>query len=657
MEDLNSTLALSSRLRLFADSLVLKNLCDPQAVKNLEEIGNSLSLDRDKGGSPFPLMHGYKLAVATTLYELLNNVILFPDLLGVEPDARFQEWWVSNLNRQGIVSGSAFTNPESEYSRVVTSIHDAMWHLRTASNWESTIDAIRNAGSIGTHLYSSATECRPVARRDTDNAPTDMDEALRKAAIERLDDYIEDRKFGLAYEFLWTDREELNFRNSWSPDEDPLSEVEIHTGPPPMMFPIKKSGPNWFTGVTAAMSVALSQLAAENRGRIGATEFFREISDSPQILKKLLAYEMGGTYPSQEFGLAAPPTISVKELIAAGSSKSDFPPEERLRALVGNELGQIVSNSPTTGTIVFPIIMEGLASNIQQGDLIEVLHIQHTNADDDFLTWFSLAVRAARFGLFSNFSKWWIFYRAYATGPMRDSEVVRAERCVAETLDNIVDHVNLIELEGIDTDTLLDLFEPPAWRYVLEQAKKANEINSALKGGIPELLSATLLAHWDCRHIRVSFKPRALRDRGQEGELDVLGILSETEDDICIIIEAKGRSSTDDELIEEIKKFASKLRTLAGALPELSEELSYVGGQVKEIRGIFVSMARLENFKHEEENVELWDYDKFITELRKARVSGRLTDLLEPMRIAIRMPDLSWQSSVESNESESGFNK
>ena len=480
MEDLINRLALSSRLRLFADSLVLNNLCNPQALKDLEEIRNSLNSGRDKDGNHFPLMHGYKLAVATALYELLNNAIASPELLGVEPDIRFHEWWVSNLKQQGIVSGSAFTNPESDYAKVITSIHGAMWRLRIASDWESTMDAVRNASSISTPIWSSASECTPVALRDRDIDTSDVNEALRRAAVERLDDYIEDRKFGLAYEFLWSGREELSFGNSWSPDEDPLSEIETHLGPRPLLFPRKRSGPNWLTGIRAAMSVALSQLVYENRGPADATELFKEISNSPSKLKALLVHEMGSTYPSQEFGLATPAEIPINELISAGSSKSGIPSEERLQRIVGHERGLVVSNGPTEGTIDFPMIMEGLVSTGQPGDIIDVMHIQHTNADDDYLTWFSLAVRAARFGLFSNFSKWWVFYKAYATGPMRDSEVVRAEKCIAETLENLVDHVNLIELEGIDTVTLLDLFEPPAWKYVLEQAKKANEINSAL---------------------------------------------------------------------------------------------------------------------------------------------------------------------------------
>ena len=102
----------------------------------------------------------------------------------------------------------------------------------------------------------------------------------------------------------------------------------------------------------------------------------------------------------------------------------------------------------------FPVFIEGMTSNIHPDDLIEVLHVQHINPGGHGLTWFSLAVRAARVGYFTNFSKWWIFYKAYAVGPMVDSEAVLAERKIKETLDRFVERINLIPLEGIDPDAL-----------------------------------------------------------------------------------------------------------------------------------------------------------------------------------------------------------
>ena len=138
---------------------------------------------------------------------------------------------------------------------------------------------------------------------------------------------------------------------------------------------------------------------------------------------------------------------------------------------------------------------------------------------------------------------------------------------------------------------------------------------------------------------------------GTEGELDVVAIQPASEGATCIVLEAKGKSTTDADLIEELKKFSSKLNVLKQALPELARELSF-DGHLKDLRGIFVSMARLRGFEHGEANVTLWDYDRFREELDKAKVPERLTRQLEPMRIAFRVPETmpSWAAWIESGE-------
>ena len=538
MENVNSRQIESDRLIFFADALVLKTLCNQEALDNLEAIRSSLGLDHGSGSDHFALIHGYKLVVATALYGLLEGVVIHPEFLGLEQDDRFQQSWVFNHKRQVIASGSAFTQPESDFAKVVTSIHDMMTQFRIADDWDSTTTAICGAAPSSEILWLSATEDTPVAFSNESKAP-EIDEALRMGAIERLDDYREDDIFGLAYEFLWMDTKEPNSANSWRADEDPFSDIETHADPLPLLFPRKTAGPKWSTGIAAGMSVSISQLVNEQKKLCSPTELFKEFLASPASLKELLSEEMGSTFPSQEFGLKGFSAANAKDLIASGSSVPRIHSDERLRALVGKEPGIIVSSDPT-GAADFPIVMEGMTSDVHQGDLIEVLDIQHTNTNSGDLTWYSLAVRAARFGFRSNFSKWWVFNRAYAVGPMVDAEVILAWRKIEESLHKSADHINRIKLAGIDTSALLSLFEPPVWRYVLEQARTVNDVNSDLKGLLPELLATVLVAQWDCVHIRTSFVPRVLLDRGQSSDLDVLGIQPTAEGATCIVVEIKG---------------------------------------------------------------------------------------------------------------------
>ena len=106
MDDVNSRQIDSARQMLFADALVLKTLCNRQALDDLEEVRSSLGPDHGSGSELYSLMHGYKLVVATALYGLLDCLVMHPELLNVDRDDRFQQIWAFPHKRQVIASGS-----------------------------------------------------------------------------------------------------------------------------------------------------------------------------------------------------------------------------------------------------------------------------------------------------------------------------------------------------------------------------------------------------------------------------------------------------------------------------------------------------------------------------------------------------------------------
>ena len=286
--------------------------------------------------------------------------------------------------------------------------------------------------------------------------------------------------------------------------------------------------------------------------------------------------------------------------------------------------------------------------------IIDVVRVRHPDSEGSALTWYSLALRTPRFGLFSNFSKWWAFYKAYGLGfsHMTDSEVRRAEIVIEKTLRDFSDKINLTELEGIPSSSFLSLFEPPAWTMVFNSVKDLVDRNSDLTGVLPELLAAALLSRWGYSNIRISFKPAMLED---EQELDILGIKTNSEGGECLVIETKGESTTDRELEEEVKYFASKVETLKEHLPELAKEIG-CEGDLNSITGIFVSMARLGRFDHGESDVAFWDFEDFISELRAEHFSKRFLDLLEASSIAREWSsghflDTAWLDSNDRDES------
>ena len=287
------------------------------------------------------------------------------------------------------------------------------------------------------------------------------------------------------------------------------------------------------------------------------------------------------------------------------------------------------------------LLLIGLTADREDGDLIEVVRIRH-QAEDFGQTWYSIALRMPLFGCFSNRSKWWVFYKVYAVD-MPDPEVVRTERQITDTLIEFDDNINRIELD-VSTRDLLDLCEPPAWRHVFTQARELIDVNSQLRGDMSELLAAVLLEAHGYRNLRLSFKPRLLAGK----ELDFVGIKQTSEECECLIVEAKGGTTIDTELEEEIEEFTTKIDFLEANLTEFGGEIG-CAGPIDRIRARFISLAYPGEFRWGEDKVELWFYDRFLSELKRARIPTRYTDQLRPTTIATTIDpfDDSW---FETNE-------
>ena len=387
----------------------------------------------------------------------------------------------------------------------------------------------------------------------------------------------------------------------------------------------------------------MSRLRLDAREDIDTPTLFKIYTDSPPQLKAHLQSTLVDNWPSLQYGLNEPSSIPLDCFIAVEEPAPIIHPENRLRALVGNEEGRILSSYPTDA-FDFPRLLEAATSNLEGKNRIEVVRVKHPAPDFDSLTWYSLAIRVSRFGLFTNVSKWWVFYKAHGYGPAADSEVYVAERLINESLAKLAHRIDLIELEHVGEQFFLNLFEPPAWRKVFSSVKGLVDENSELRGALPELLATELLSRRNYRNIRTSFKPKVLSGL----ELDSLGIRPGPNSGECLVMEIKGQSSTDIELAQELDRFCSKVRTLKNHLPELSEEVGYEG-DINTISGVFVSMGHPE-LEYNDPNVTFLNYDGFITALRSVGVSRRLLNLLQPTRIYHVVDDLTTDAWFKAND-------
>ena len=224
----------------------------------------------------------------------------------------------------------------------------------------------------------------------------------------------------------------------------------------------------------------------------------------------------------------------------------------------------------------------------------------------------------------SNWSKWWVFFKIYGEG-LPESDLIVPRNHVMSTLEKFHERIDLKRFEGISLEEFLDICEPNAWRYLLRASRRVRDENADLRGVFPELLAAIQLGQDGYQQVRVGFKHHQLGDM----ELDAIGIMNSSKGGRVMIVEAKGQADSTDDLEREVGEFYSKLKYLRERKEQLAIAIGYEGAIV-DVRGRFVSMAKFDDRNWDLHELEVWDYKRFMNELRKARLPRRLLDQLQP---------------------------
>ena len=629
--------------------MVLKSVCDDDAYDCLQDILRFHELEGQTSKEHFSLLNGYKLVVATPLYSLLNLLIDYAELFSLKRDERLCQWWAFSPNKYGLTSRQAFADPESDLAHVCGRILGIIDPLLKAGTWDSVCEAMLQARSLGNSLWPVSKQCRLSVFDGTKGIP-DFQTALRLRAAERLIDYVEDEKtLSLTYQFVWQDADDLEDDRLgdliW---DDPIHDIETHLDRPSRLPKRHSFAWNWRFGIFSALFVAAYRLGA---ARHREPTFYDQYSADIGSAEDQFAYlqdTLGEDWPSLRYGLVAPRTLTLSDILKfEDANVTPTSDTDQLRDLLGNDSRLVASNLPWD-SMDFKIILTGLLSEPGDDEPIEVVRIRHT-IDGDHITWFSIAVRLPRFGWISNASKWWVFYKINGVG-LPEPDLEQPRQLIHEALGAFADQIRLIELKDVTTHDLLELCEPPAWRYLIKEARRLVSLTKDLKGFMPELLSAALLAHNGYENIRMRLKPAALRGK----EIDVVGVKVTSDGNECLLVETKRRATTDRELEAEIADFAAKVRILQGNSAELARELAYQG-TLDTFRAQFISMADIEGSELQDDAIELWSFDDFIGELERADVPAEYRALLKEVIIAKEMDVSDWMDELwfEANDDES----
>ena len=621
-----------ARLHFLADVTALEFLCSPEAVAHLESTVELLSA-RDHRN----FLRGYRLAVATPLYGLLQFAINRPELLGLEDDHRLVNWWHYRIPERRESMLHAVSNPTSGLGRlcyVFDALHTA---LRTAEgSLADTVAAIEKCRTTARAFSGALSETRIVSL-DTgeESLGPGRESLLRFSVAERVLDYVEYGRSIVrsAHRMVWRSKEEFRPLDSQS-----VLDAETHLASV-SLFPLPADVPEeWLEGIRFGFDLVVSLIGVELPSHSSP-----ELSSREDQVNELRAFvnpsHPQGEWPRMKYGLTELSHSGIRGLLRHLETDMDAVSSRlRLTAILGPDEVHLMSDADAIASIELEVMLRGAVA-MHRGSKVNVLLLTHSVASDD-REWVSVAVRFPIYGLFTNASKWLLFYKMYHTGDVFDTDVARAITAVEGLLLKFRDNLEVEELGGLDSEDFLPLCVPPAFRAMRELNVSAVETNADLRSGNSELLAGFWLAGQNYEHVKVSLKHASLG----KYEYDAIGVKAGQ----CLVVEVKGAETIDDELHAQIRRFADKVDHLRGRLPVLRKAMG-CESDIENISGLFVFLGDLDGFK-QDSSVPLWGYDDFVRALRAVGLPNKIVGLLDRSHIIryVQLGDSSDESAVRS---------
>ena len=619
------------RMQFFAIALLLKALSEPKAVARL---GNVRS-DNSHGPRAVGLLLGYKLIIEAALYRQIELMVTFPEILHLQLDDDLCRWWQDADEKNARRFLDVAQNESHKSTSIAKYINDLLLRvIRTGVDWDKFTDVSADVSSFANLILSMAGNCRvTLISGDNPERHDGLDQISRLCAAEYLHDLVyDDHDNTLSRAFDYTRNESLkweegSFLEDFHMGEDGIqtSKDVIETRP----LRLKRMQEMAGLGINIALEVAVSELMNQERVIRGVenslileSDLFGDWSEEFQVDR----------WPSLRYGMEfrdAPPQKTLEEVMSRETSTPD--PHEHLKALLGKD-AFLANSRGTRAAFHLRVLIEGLARVEPAGTPMELLQIEHSGEPDDPHPPVSVAVSVGQ--------DWHVFYYIDAVGRMTSR--------IWPFLEGFGSRVHILKIEGVSTDFLLGLCDRP-FQYVSRQWKSQKDLNSDLRGVIPELLANLLLTRLGFFPIRPSFELRGI------GELDGLGYRNAGHGGECKVLEVKKESTTQAELRAEIEKFTRKIRSIRQN-PGIVEEALGRPGPIETVSGIFISMAEVgkltdldldepelptglldtttprvefKAFLDSLEDVEFWDFARFNTELAEAdlpKVPVRLSE-------------------------------
>ncbi|MYB47819.1 MAG: hypothetical protein F4X72_00835 [Dehalococcoidia bacterium] len=630
----------ANRIQFFAIALPLKVLSDSQELGRLSEMYSSYSDKRNATG----LLLGYKLVMESILYRQIDLVVTCPEILHLQVDDDLFRWW-SDLDGRSARRLKDITEVDAPMSTLVASyINELLLRVdRTGNRLKEFTEVSAEVSAFAQMVLSMARSCDLSGIQGTDSGPRqDIDLALRMCGAEYLYDLLYDEKdytLDDAFDYIGAGSVEWVEGSILEGLGQPAVETSrdiVGTLP----HRLNSLSTSWRLGIHAASATAIQGLTGQQRViRTGDTN----LPPAAELFGDMLEEFQVGRWPSTRYGLTfqnGAPGNELEEMMAQETSPSDT--QELLRTLLGDS-AFLASGMSSNAEFHFRVLIEGLIKAEPSDAQIDVLQMEHAGPSDEAHPPVSLAVRVGR--------EWHVFYYIDAVGRMKS--------WVWPFLDGLGERVKITRIPGVDTEYLLRLCDR-AFQYVARQWKSQKDLNGDLRGVIPELLAALLLANSNNFPVRPSLEVEGI------GEIDAIGYKGSADGGECKILEVKRRSTDQLQLRAEVEKFKAKIQRARQNRRAIEEALG-CPGPIKALSGTFISMAEIgdltdeapdsakafmglpdsttakaefKSFLDSLSEIDFWDYDRFHRELETANLPELPIRLIEHARLTWMLPDV-----------------
>ena len=436
-----------SRLRFCCDVRALELLCSPEAVSQWKIAVESLNA---KDARSF--LRGYRLAVATPLSELLWFVVDHADLMGLQQDDRLLNWLHFRTPAQGESLLSAISEPTSELGRLCYVFNDLATALRRAEGGlTDTTAAIEKCRGIA-KAFNEVLGVTEVVSLDSGEALPGRESLLSLCVAERIVDYAEYAPsiVSLAHSWVWGNGEEF------SPADDRfVLAAETHLSHV-SLSPFGKGVPReWWDGTLVGLDLitqlngnALSTNLNSDANPSAARDWINELADLVNPSRP------EGKRPSQKYALTEFSHSAIRKVIRRlGVNMDTVSSKHRLAAILGVDRARLISDAGATGALELEVMLTGAVSTCRDSK-VHVLVLTHSVYSDD-REWISIAFRLPMYGLISNASRWFLFYKMYHKGFVFDNDVARAAKAVEELLLRFEDKLEVEEIWDLGSEDFL----------------------------------------------------------------------------------------------------------------------------------------------------------------------------------------------------------